>query len=278
MPVAADIFRRAAEANRRDALRRGSTVHLDAGALLVSGDIHGHRVNLVKILDAAHLAAEGRRLVLQEIIHAPPDARRGQDRSVDALLRVARTQLEFPGRLHTVLSNHDIAQFTGGQIAKGGHDLCEAFRRGVAYAFGDDADEVYDAVCEYLRSQPLAVRTAGGVLITHSLPDPRRMDRAGTDILDRPATDDDCRRGGAVYEWTWGRGHSDQQLARLADQLGLSFFIFAHRALNGGYEVVGPHAICLNSDEANGCVMAFGAAEALSAETAEAAVRPIAML
>ncbi|HOF19000.1 MAG TPA: hypothetical protein PK082_08820, partial [Phycisphaerae bacterium] len=75
--AAADIFLRAAELNRNDARRAGNVVELEAETdILYTGDLHGHRNNLSRILAYADVGAfPQRRLVLQEIIHGPPDER-----------------------------------------------------------------------------------------------------------------------------------------------------------------------------------------------------------
>ena len=274
---AADIFLQAASLCREDARRRGSLIELEDGCtVLVAGDIHGHRANFSRIVSYAHLAADpSRRLVLQEIIHGPPDARTGHDRSVDLLLRAARLKVDHPEQVLFLLGNHDASQVTGGEITKDGCGVCEAFTKGVRYAFGDDGDEVLAAVGEFLLSAPLAVRTPGGVLMSHSLPCPDKADDAQVEILHRPCTLDDLRRGRSGYEWVWGRRQDAGLVDTLAEKLGVEFFVLGHYHIETGYEVICPRAAALASDSPHGCVAEFSGDEPLTSETFEAAVRRI---
>jgi len=253
-------------------------VALEGGCeALVTGDIHGNRTGLAKIIAAAQLDRHPqRRLILQEIIHGPPDPRSGHDRSIDLLLRSARLTIAHPEQVFFLLGNHDVAQVSGGEITKDGRRVCEQFLAGVRYACGDAADEVLDGVKEFLLSIPLAVRCPSGVFICHSVPGPKRMARAGTEILQRAYTDADLRRGGAVYEWTWGRGHSPEQLEALAQQLGVEFFILGHRHTPYGWEEISPRGITIASDHEHGVLLQFPADTLLSAGTVEAFVKPIA--
>jgi len=277
---AADIFLQAASLCRDDPRRRGSLIELDEGCtVLVAGDIHGNRANFTRIVSYARLAADPhRRLVLQEIIHGPPDARTGHDRSVDLLLRAARLKVERPAQVLFLIGNHDASQVTGGEITKDGRGVCKAFAEGVRYAFADDGDEVLAAIGEFLLSAPLAVRTPGGVLISHSLPSPHEADEAGVEILHRPCALDDLRRGRNGYEWVWGRRHDAEQVEALADALGVEFFLLGHYHIEAGYEVICPRVAALASDSAHGCVAEFSGDEPLASETFEAAVRHIVAL
>jgi len=278
--IAADIFRQAAARNLEDPRRTGNTVELGSGCqVIVAGDLHGNRVNFTKILSHAALGkVAGRRLVVQELLHAPPDPRTGQDRSVDMLLRAAKTKIEHPDAMLFVLGNHDIAQITGNEITKDGHAVCKSFDEGIRFAFGDDAAEVREAVYEFLRSLPLAIRCVNRVLITHSLPTPSRSELAGVEILTRPSRDEDFFRGKPIYEWTWGRGQTDEQLDQLAATLDVDFFVTAHRHVEGGHEMVGPRAIALASDHEHGSVIRFSTDTPLTGETALKCVRKIVAL
>lgn len=278
--AAADIFRQAAALNLKDSRREGNLVRVEPDCdMVVTGDIHGQRAALARII---RFAAPGllpqRRLVLQELIHGPLDPRTGHDRSVEQLLRAARLKLSHPAQVLFVLGNHDVAQLAGSEITKEGRGVCKAFGAGVAFTFGDDAEEVLAAVREFLSSIPLAVLCPGGTFISHSLPSPAGMERFGTDALRIAYRPEDLRRGGAVYEWTWGRGHTPEQLETLAAKLGAEFFVLGHRRLDAGFEVMGPRAITLASDHEHGCVLQFRSGEAMGAATAPACVKPIAAL
>jgi len=278
--AAAEIFRQAATINLTDQRRRGNCVQLGPGTeVIVTGDIHGNRPNLTKIINYAALAQNpDRRLVLQELTHGPIDPAAGHDRSIELVLRAARLKLQYPHQTLFVMANHDLAQVTGSEIVKNGRGVCRAFAEGVKFAFEDEGQEVLDAVIEFLRSLPLAVACPNGVLISHSLPDPGKMDEATIGVLHRPSRQDDLARGGAVYQWLWGRGQTDQQLKDLGQRLGVSFFVLGHRRMDAGYEVFGERAVAISSDDQAGCVLHFSTDAPLTAATVAQHVKQIAML
>jgi len=276
--AAADIFLQAAQLNADDPRRGGNTVHLEGDGLnvVVAGDIHGCRDALAKVIDYAALGRDdGRRLVLQEIIHGTIDPRTGHDRSVELLLRAARLKVSMGPKVVFIMGNHDLAQITGNEILKQGRGVCKSFIQGLQYCFGDEAPEIIDSVDAFLRSMPLAIRCANGVMITHSLPDHNRMDLAGVEILQRGYQPGDLTRGGPAYEWTWGRNQSDEQIDRLAEDLGVEFFILGHRKIPAGWQRVSDRAIAIASDHDKGCVCRFTGREHLTIDTIRQHIQPL---
>jgi len=275
-----DIFRKAAELNRGDPLRKGNLVELEGPAqVLVAGDIHGNRAGLAKIIaHAAVGSSENRRLVLQEVIHGPPDPRTGHDRSIELLVRVARLKIAAPSRVFFVLGNHDLAQATGSEVTKEGRGVCKAFAAGVEAACPGAGTEVLEAAKGFLLSMPLAIRLPNRVWISHSLPSPRRMELAGVEIFARQVRPEDLLRGGAVYEWTWGRDQTPEQIDALAAALGVDFFILGHKHTRRGWDMLSPRALVLGCDHDRGCVMEFSTDAVLTADNAAGFVRPLAGL
>ena len=279
-PVA-DIFLRAAELAAGDGQRAGNVVAVPAGCeVVVAGDIHGHRANLNRIIAWADLPAHPqRRLVVQEVIHGPPDAQTGQDRSVECLLRVARLLASCPRQVVVLLGNHDIAQAGGREITKAGQGVCEAFARGVEYACGGvDAPAVLEAISAFLLSLPLAARCPGGVVMVHSLPSPRRTELAGQQIPAGAYGPQSLARGGGVYEWTWGRGHTPDQIARLAAANDAGCFVLGHEPVEEGCRVLCDQAVVLDSQHDRGAVLRFASDAHLSGPEAAALATPIAAL
>ncbi|MFA6134313.1 MAG: metallophosphoesterase [Phycisphaerae bacterium] len=278
-PVA-DIFRQAAELNNKDGRRQGNVVHIEPGAdVVVSGDIHGNRSALGKVLGCLDKPSKlPRRIILQELIHGPLDAESGQDRSVELLLRSARAKVADPERVIFLMGNHDLAQISGNEIAKDGRNVCEAFVAGVRFAFEDQAEEILPAISDFLLSMPLAARTPGGTFMAHSLPSPSRMELAGTEILSRPYAPTDFGRGCPLYEWLWGRGQSDAQLDSLAAELGVNFFVLGHRHTAAGCEAIAARAVTLASDHEHGCLLHFTSDQALDAQTVVMSAIPLVAL
>ena len=273
----ADIFRQAAQASQADPRRRGNVVDLEPGCdVIATGDIHGNRQAFTRILAYFERPSpRPRRLVLQELIHGPPDGETGQDRSIELLLRAARLKVARPSDVVLLMGNHDLAQITGAEIAKDGPPSCRAFADGVCFAFGADGGEVLSGVDDFLRSLPLAARCPNGVWITHSLPAPSRGRAPDTDILHRPYTYDDFLRGGPAYEWTWGRAHTDEQIDALAAALAAELFILGHRHTAAGIEAVAHRAVTIASDHSHGCLVEFASDQPLDAQSAILSATPL---
>ena len=284
VPVASPltgIFDEAARLNHSDQGRKGNVFHLARGCeVIATGDLHGHRQNLARIAAWADLPRhESRRLILQEIVHAPPDARTGLDRSVDVLLRAARLKLAHPEQVVFLLGNHDIAEAMGNDITKAGRGVCKSFAEGVRHAVGDEAaGEVLEAIHRFLLSAPIAARTPGGTLICHTLPTPQRMELAGWDIPDEPYSNEDLGRGGRAYEWTWGRKQTPEQVDRLAERMGVSFFVLAHQHIDTPFEFICPRAVILTAEHDRGSVLPFASGATLTEQSVRQALCPIAAL
>lgn len=277
----AETFGKAAALNAEDPRRSGNVVAIEPGKeVIATGDLHGHRQNLMKIVSFSALPANpDRRLVLQEIIHGEPDAKTGADRSFDVLLRAVRLKLSNPEQVIFLLGNHDIAQVTGNEITKGGRGVCEAFKQSVFAGVGDEAgEEVYAAVCEFLLSIPVAARTPGGVIMLHTLPAPQRMELAGPEIPTEPYDATNMARGGKIYEWTWGRNPTAEQIDGLAHRLDAAYFVLAHKRIETSHEVVSPKAIIITTEHERGALLRFSSDEALDEQNLQQRLRPIAGL
>ena len=283
--AAADIFRRAAELNTQDDRRRGNCIHLPSPSrVIVAGDIHGNRGNLSKIISYASLANNpDNYLVLQELIHGPIDQTTGHDRSCELLLRAARLKIANPKQVLFVMGNHDLSQVTGNEIIKSGRGVCRLFADGVKAAFDPAGAEVLEAIGEFLKSTPLAVMCDNGVLISHSAPSPRDMADGSAavaivKILSRQSNEQDMTRGGALYQWLWGRGQTAEQLEVLGEQLGVKFFVMGHRKIDAGHEFFAGRAVAIESDDHHGCVFSFSTEAPLTPELATNCVKQISML
>ncbi len=276
----AEAFAQAAKLVAADANRRANCLELAGGLEIVyTGDIHGHRQNLAKIIRWADLGFNpDRRLVLQEIIHGGAPDSAGEDRSFEVLLRAVRLKISHPQQVLFLMGNHDLAQFAGGEITKEGRGECKSFGAGLTNAFGDEADEVREAIYGFLRALPLAARCENGVMLTHSLPSPARMNLVDLGVLDRPYQEADFPRGGSVYEWTWGRGHTAEQVAELSDKLGAKLFLLGHQPVETGFETPCEGIALLASNHAHGKIMVFNSSADIAHEDLPSLVKPIAAL
>ncbi|MEX0876941.1 MAG: hypothetical protein WD114_05740 [Phycisphaerales bacterium] len=258
-----DTLRAGAKAMRTASCRRGSIEVIEApGHLIATGDTHDHPENFKAIVAAAGLdgefGAEEKHLTLHEIIHPelPEQRELPLDFSYQGLTRVAHLKAEYPELVHVLLSNHELAQAQGAAIMKGGVACCEAFDAGLESVFGDDADQVSEAITDFVMAMPIALRCRtpqGDILCAHSLPGPASMGRFDATILDRELTEDDYHpRQGSVHLMVWGRGYDHDQLEDLTERWGVNLFILGHEHADEGFAVVEPNALVLNSDHERG--------------------------
>jgi hypothetical protein len=229
--------------------RRGRLVALPDGAeVLVAGDLHGNIENFRRLLQVAALGLHARRhLLLQELIHGPHRYGGGGDKSHQLLDLVAALKCQFPHRVHLLLGNHELAQWTGQGIAKEEGDLDAQFRQGITTAYGTYAPAVYEAYRELFAVVPLALRTVNRIFLSHSLPSARRQERFDPAILERDQHDpEDLRPGGMVHALLWGRNASAENAAAFLRKVDADLLITGHIPCEKGFAAPNEQQIILD--------------------------------
>jgi hypothetical protein len=277
-PVDADAavrhLREAAELIWGDPLRQGRVLTFGAaGQLVMTGDLHGHLRNFEKLQRFADLAhSPGRFVMLHELIHCEPEPPDHLDLSIDLVVRAAAWKCAFPDNVFFLQANHELSQLCRHEITKGGRSVLDDFARGVAHRYGSRAPDVLAALDEYIAALPLAARTANGLFLAHSLPDPLSMAVFDPTIFQRELVPADLEPGGSVYALVWGRYHSPDVVAYFARQLGVQAFIVGHTPQEMGYAIVGP-MIILASDHAHGTFLPIDLSRAYTLAELEQAIR-----
>jgi len=273
----ARTYREAARLNREEEHLDGATLDLpNYGQLVATGDLHGHRRNLQRIMQYSDLEhAPTRHVVLHEIIHEEPVGLAGLDMSHEALLAAARWKLEYPDQVHFLQSNHELAQLTEQDISKGGRIVTYSFLAGLRQTYGNGSDEVADAIMEFLASYPLAIRTTNRILVTHSLPSPQVMNQFDPTVLRRRPTGGDLRDGGSAYHLVWGRHQTGEQLAALARTWDVDYFICGHQPQEFGYARMFDRLLILASDHNHGVILPFDLKREYDIASLEGAIRPL---
>jgi hypothetical protein len=249
----ADALHEAAQLNREDPIRSGSLLEFGAaGQLVMTGDMHGNLRNFDKLQRYCALkSSPGRAVILHELIHAEPDPIGSPDYSIDLLVRAAAWKCEFPDNVFFIQSNHELSQFCGHEITKGGRYVLEDFERGVHERYGDGGDKVLGGVNDYLGSLPLAARTANGIFLSHSLPDALFVDSFDPTIFERQPTEADMQPGGSAYALVWGRFQTEAVVEAFAKHVKADLFIVGHTPQDMGYRRMG-RLFILASDHAHG--------------------------
>lgn len=249
----AELFDHAAETLLAHPLRQGGVVNLpDRGRLLMTGDIHDHALNFRRVIHLAKLdKSETNYLVLHELIHGPGRIN-GRDLSVRLLARAAALIAQYPEQVFVLLSNHELAQYLGESILKDSASVVEAFDDGIDFLYGDDAEAVRQAMHRLIRAMLPAVRCANGILCSHSLPAPRKIDLFDPTLLERVPNETDLADDGSAYLMVWGRHHTQKVADELAGAWGVRVFVLGHQLAEMGFETPGSNMLILASDHDHG--------------------------
>lgn len=272
-----DVYRRAAEENRSDVLLDGSTLRFpNYGQLVMTGDLHGNRRNFDKLVTFCVLGhSPGRHIILHEMVHEEAITLEDVDQSHVLLFEAAHWKSAFPEQVHFIQSNHDLAQLTGQEITKNGRFLLRSFEEGVALSFGrNNMDRILEAIKEFIASFAVAAVTQSGIFMTHSLPSPFDWPVFDTDIFSRKVSEQDLFESGAVHSLVWGRGHTAEQLAEMAERFQIEFFIAGHQPQETGYAVVEDRLLILASDHNHGVFLPINLGKHYTMPELVKAIRP----
>lgn len=245
------IVKQASPLLRATTGRRGMVVHLptDARDLLVAGDLHGNLANFKRILEWADLErCQDRHLVLQEFIHGPGRYPGGGCQSHRLLDAVCALKCQYPSRVHLILGNHELSQWTGRSVAKDSQAMNELFESGVREAYGDHADDFLSAYDDLFASMLLAVRTPHRVMVCHSIPEGRHLATFDPAVFDCYGLgEDQVGKGSSAYQLVWGRDVREETARQFCDLMEVDFVITGHIAQESGYSMPNRRQIILDS-------------------------------
>ena len=260
MPSATiELLKNGTDANNTDPYRHGNVIVLpNTGDIVVSGDLHGHIRNFQRIVKFAALADNpARHLVLQEIIHGGPEDNYGGCLSFGLLYEAVKLKVAFPHRVHFMLANHDTSFISDSEVMKNGKEMNAAMKSAMIRKYSHDFDGVEIAFKQFLFSQPLGMRCANRIWISHSLPGNREVDSFDPEVLHRPLQIADLNRPNSVYNFTWGRRHNRQTLDKMAKILDVDIFVLGHQAQLTGFMVQDNDLLILASDHNHGMILKF---------------------
>lgn len=275
---AVDIFRKAADLNLDDLLREGSLlVFPDYGQVVMTGDLHGHRRNFSRLQQYCQLDQfRARHVILHEMIHEDVQALSAMDTSHELLLQAAQWKCEFPDQVHFLQSNHELAQINRHEISKNGRVVTRDFEAGVTAAYGPSADAVLTAMYAFIRSFPLAGRTANRVFLAHSLPAPIDLVAFDPRVFSRVPSSADLGDRGSAHLLVWGRYHTPQALDELARMLDADIFVCGHQPQETGYSVLHDRMIILASEHNHGVFLPFDLGKPVTLQGLVDRIRPFA--
>ncbi|CAN5517003.1 metallophosphoesterase [soil metagenome] len=261
-------LRKAIDAVERTPGRSGHLVHLqDCTEVLVVGDLHGHVGNFQSIWKLANLLAHpGRHLVLQELIHGKFFYPNGSEKSHQLVDLFAAVKCQFPGRVHYLPGNHEMAQWTGRKIIKGDEDLNELFRVGVLTAYGTAMmPEIYRAYFELFQKCPLGLVTPNAVFLSHTLPPARQLPLFDRKQLEAESFEaKDLEPGGLVYGMLWGRDTSAENAEEFLRKVECDWLVTGHIPSDDGFTKPNHRQITLDCSASPGGYVLLPCDRALS--------------
>lgn len=254
-------IKQAALLQRKQPGRVGKFVELtDCDEVLVVGDLHGHLANFKQVLQLAKLGEHPRRhVVLQELVHGPfrypGEGGELSHRLVDV---VSAYICQYPGRVHYLLGNHELAQWTHREIAKNNESLNNLFVLGVCTAYPEHTEEMVEAYEELFSSLPVAIRTPNRIFLSHSLPGASRLVNWTLDELRKETFhSEDYKIGGGVHSVVWGRDTSESTVNTYLELVGADLLISGHIPTEHGYELPNPQQVILDGKDDNAQVLLF---------------------
>jgi hypothetical protein len=253
-------LREAARAFRATPGRKGRVTALTAAReVLIAGDLHGNVENFRLLLERAALDVHpDRHLVLQEVIHGRFFYPRGGDKSHQLLDLTAALKCQYPGRVHLLLGNHELAQWQNQLIGKADLDFNELFKQGVASAYGGRAEEIYAAYLDLFAAADLALRTANRIFMSHSLPSARRIEKFDPADLERDELrPQDVVLDGAVHSLVWGRDVRPVTVACFLNKVDADLLITGHIPCESGFERPSERHLILDSLGTPACYCLF---------------------
>jgi hypothetical protein len=241
---------RATEAIHVQPGRRGRFIELaDAEEILIAGDLHGHVANFQALYKTADLAKFPRRhLIIQEVVHGTFRYPLGGDKSHQLLDLFSALKVQFPARVHLLMGNHELAQWTDRPIIKGDDDLNSLFLNGLEEAYGEQASAIYGEYRHMFAALPCAIRTSNRIFISHSLPTPKHRDNFSLALLEQNEHNlAEFAPKGHVYSLLWGRDCSSDNVAAFLKKVDCDWLVSGHIPCEHGFEAPNEQQIILDS-------------------------------
>ena len=245
------------EQNYSSKYRKGNVIHLpEAGRVLITGDMHGHRRNFEKLVTFADLDNNpDMHVIFQEILHGGPEDDIGGCLSFKLFANILEYQLKYPDQVFLIMGNHDTAIIGNNDVMKGGKEMNQALKAAMKRHFEEEYQQVILKLKAYLLSQPIGVRCDNRIWVSHSLPANRLVDDFDMRIFDKQLALEDVIRHEPLYQLTWGRRHSQETLDKMAQKLDVDFFVLGHQPQDQGWTQAGDNLIILSSDHNHGCLI-----------------------
>jgi len=176
------------------------------------------------------------------------------------------------------MGNHDTAFITDSEVMKDGKEmnrsLCSAIRR----EFQEDSTAIELGMCEFLHSQPLAVKCPNRIWISHSLPNTYSVDKFDPAIFEKELDSEDFIKPGSAYLLTWGRKFSKESLEKMSKFLDSDIFILGHQPQPNGWSRPEENLIIFTCDHSHGCLMEIDLTKSYTTDELVNCITPLAAI
>lgn len=263
---AVELVKKAKAIRDQGAHQKGRVVYLPSqGEVWLTGDLHGNVDNLKKFAQLADLKNHPERvLVVQEIVHARVITADHRDLSFVAILEAIRLMVEFPGRVHYLLGNHDLAVHLERELVKGGKYLNRFLYRGMAYMYRDRSDDVLAAYREFIAGMPAAVIAPNGIFMAHSTPKRPFIPTLSRGYLEEQGPDVSLKGLKPIAAMVNGRDYEKDTANEFAEQMEVDLLLCGHTPTNKGWKVPNHRHLIIDSQHEQARYVTFDLARKYS--------------
>jgi hypothetical protein len=129
--------------------------------------------------------------------------------------------------------------------------LNDNFDQGLAETYGVDKGIVVEAIHRFIESIPIAVRTAKGILMCHSVPPAEVADWA-VPILSKSNIAFELVKDSFIYKLVWGRAFDMENVEALLGELDCKLMLVGHTSCPEGYRKVNEKLLIVDSQHEKG--------------------------
>ncbi len=226
-----------------------------SGRLLVATDIQGNLRDFLRMVSLFEEAPEDSVLIFTgDLVHGPDEYTEQhwpdylgtpyRDESPEVVKALLEARARYPGRVHSLLGNHEHAHVGGPRTAKFHDDEAKALE-------GRMEPESVEAMRELFRQLPLIAQAPNGAVLLHAAPSARV---SGPHELEDVPLEGYSHMGidqffhvpvlGATL---WSRMAVPAQARAFLEALGGRIAIYGHDVVREGYEKVGDEQLCVST-------------------------------
>ncbi len=216
---------------------------------LITGDLHGNRINLNFILSEARLNEyPNRHLIFQEVIHSRSLLIDQRDLSFLEVVDILKCLCQYPDRVHFLLGNHDLNFYLQRETLCKKRRLNHLFKRGLSFLFGKKAREIVEKYLRLIEAMPAAIQ-CGNLLLTHSNPE---KEKQGFSSLKEKIS---LKKHSYIHSLVAGRDHAIETVESFLKEAKSPFSVIGHELCRLGYDSPNPRQLIIDSCHNKGRVI-----------------------